>query len=151
MNKNMKITAALVGLIAISIIAAYSTYGALSTNQTLASTGNVKVSPGLAVYQDSACTTPLTSIDWGTATPGSAITQTVYVKNTGQDASLALNMTTSNWTPTSANGPIAITWSLEGTRLYPGQSAAATLTATVSSTIADVSNFNVQIVITGTQ
>jgi hypothetical protein len=74
----------------------------------------------------------------------------VYLKNTSSGLSLALNMTASNWTPASANGPITLTWNQEGTRLQPGQSVAATLTLAVSSTIVDVTNFNVQISIFGT-
>jgi len=92
----------------------------------------------------------LSSINWGTLTPGTPITQTIYVKNTGSGLSLALSMGTSSWTPAGANGPITLTWNQEGTRLQPGQSVAATLTLTVSSTIADVTNFSVQINITGT-
>ncbi len=104
----------------------------------------------MGVYSDSACTNPINSIIWGTITAGGNITQTIYVKNTGTGISLALSMTTSNWTPSSANGPITLTWNKEGTRLQPGQSVAATLTLNVSPTIADITNFNVQISITGT-
>jgi hypothetical protein len=115
-----------------------------------ASNGAVSTSANLGVYSNSACTTPLSSISWGNLTAGGNITQTIYVKNTGSGLSLALSMATSNWTPTTANGPITLTWNQEGTRLNPGQSVAATLTLTVSSTIADVTNFSVQITITGT-
>jgi hypothetical protein len=151
LNKNTKIMAALFALIAISIALTYTTYAALTANQTLNSVGNVKTTAGLGIYQDSACTTPLTNINWGNATPGSAITEIIYVKNIGQGTSLALSMATSGWNPTNASGPITVTWNCEGTRVYPGQSVAAVLTANVSPTIADISNFNVQITITGTQ
>jgi hypothetical protein len=104
----------------------------------------------MMIYSDPACTTAMSSIKWGTLAIGGKTTQMVYVKNTGSGVSLALNMTTSNWTPTSANGPITLTWNQEGTRLQPGQSVAATLTLAVSSTIVDVTNFNVQISIFGT-
>ncbi len=46
---------------------------------------------------------------------------------------------------------MTLTWNKEGTRLNPGQSVAATLTLTASSSIVDITNFNVQISITGTQ
>jgi hypothetical protein len=60
-------------------------------------------------------------------------------------------MATSGWNPANANGPISITWDKEGTKLSPGQSTAAVLTLTVSPTITDITSFNVQITITGTQ
>jgi hypothetical protein len=59
-------------------------------------------------------------------------------------------METSNWTPAGAEQPITLTWNQEGARLQPGQSVAATLTLSVSPTIADITNFSVQINITGT-
>jgi hypothetical protein len=65
--------------------------------------------------------------------------------------SLSLSMATSSWTPASANGPVTITWNQAGTRLAPGQSTAAVITLSISPTIADVTSFNVQITITGTQ
>lgn len=111
--------------------------------------GTVNVSANLGVDSDSACTIPVTSINWGTLNPGGNTAQTVYIKNTGSGLSLALNMTTSNWS-TGANGQITLTWNQENTRLNPGQSVAAILTLNVSPTIADVTNFSVQITITGT-
>jgi len=92
----------------------------------------------------------LSSINWGTLTPGTNITQTIYVKNTGVGLSLALSMGTSSWTPAGANGPMTLTWNQENTRLNPNQSVAAVLTLSVSSTIADVTTFSVQINLTGT-
>ena len=60
-------------------------------------------------------------------------------------------MTTLAWNPTNANGPIIITWNQEGNVLTPNQSVTAVLTLTVSSMITGISNFSVQIDITGTQ
>ncbi len=104
----------------------------------------------MGVYSNSACTTPLTTINWGNLTAGATINQTIYIKNIGSGLSLALSMGTTSWTPASANGPITLTWNQEGTRLNPNQSVAATLTLTVSSGINDVTNFSVQINIAGT-
>lgn len=151
MNKTKKIAILLFALAAISVVLTYTTYAALSSNKTLDSAGNIKVSPNLGIYQDSACTVPVTDINWGSVTPGTSISQTMYVKNIGQGTSLALSLATSNWNPAAANGPISISWNLEGQRLYPGQSAAAVITTTVSPTIADISDFDVQITMTGAQ
>jgi len=126
-----------------------TTFAAISTSQSVQLNGQVTTSANLGVYSNSACTTPLSSINWGTLPVGGNITQTIYIKNTGVGLSLALNMGTSNWSPASADGPIILTWNQGGTRLQPGQSIAANLTLTVSPTITDVTNFNVQINITG--
>jgi len=151
-NGNKKvISAIIVLLIVIGVGLTLTTYSALSLNLTLVSSGNVKVTPGLGIYADSACSIPLTNINWGTVTPGTSVTQTIYIENTGTGASLSLSLSTSNWSPSNANDTIAISWNQEGTRLLPGQSVAVAITATMSPSIADISNFNVQIVIAGTQ
>jgi hypothetical protein len=115
----------------------------------MSSSGTVTATANLGIYSNSACTTPWSSLAWGTLTPGTTTTQAIYIKNIGNSLSLTLNMTTSNWNPTTANGPITLTWNRENTRLTPGQSVAANLTLTVSSNITDVTNFSVQINITG--
>ena len=146
----LSLTATVVALVTIAIALTLTTFAAITTSQNLSSSGTVTTSPGLGVYSNSACTTTLGSINWGTLTAGGNITQTIYIKNTGSGLSLALGMATSNWTPAGANGPITLTWNQGGTRLQPGQSIAATLTLAVSSNITDVTNFSVQINITGT-
>jgi hypothetical protein len=112
--------------------------------------GQVTTSANLGVYSNSACTAPLSSINWGTLPAGGNITQTIYIKNTGIGLSLTLSMGTSNWNPVGSNGSITLTWNQGGTRLQPGQSVAANFTLTVSPTITDVTNFDVQINIIGT-
>ena len=137
-------------LVIIGVALTLTTYAALSTSTNVPSTGLVATSANLGIFSDSACSTSLSSINWGTPTPGGVYTQTIYIKNTGSGLSLSLNMTTTNWNPANSNGPITVTWNKEGTRLLPGQSTVATLTLNVSSNIADITNFYVQICITGT-
>ncbi|MBT0159172.1 hypothetical protein G4O51_04225 [Candidatus Bathyarchaeota archaeon A05DMB-2] len=103
----------------------------------------------MGVYQNSDCTQSLTLIDWGTISPGGSVTKTIYVKNTGNTA-ITLSMTKSGWNPTSANGPITITWNRESMNLNPGASTAATLTLNVSSSISGITSFSVNIIIAGT-
>ena len=128
-----------------------TTYAAISVSQNVPSTGSINVSPNLGVYSDIYCQNTTSTINWGNITPGANITRVVYIKNTGSGVSLELSMSASNWNPTSANGPITISWDQGGTRLTPGQSVAATLKLTASSSIVDVTNFSVQVTITGTQ
>ena len=129
-----------------------TTAGLLSANQTVPSSGTVATvttTVNVGVYSDSQCRTPLESIDWGSILPGSTVTRTMYVKNTG-NTSITLSMTKSNWNPASANGPITLSWNREGTSLTVGQSTMATLTLSVSSSISGITTFGVDIVITGT-
>jgi hypothetical protein len=146
----LSVTASVIVLVLLAITLTLTTFAAITTSQNLSSNGQVSTSANLGVYSDSACTTPLSSIDWGTLTAGGNISRTIYVKNTVSGLALTLSMGTSNWTPVGAEAPISLTWNQAGTRLQPGQSVAATLTLAVSSTITDVTNFSVQINITGT-
>jgi archaellum component FlaG (FlaF/FlaG flagellin family) len=144
-----KISILITALFLIALVLTLTTYGALNVRRTLSSSGSITVTPNLSIYSDSACTNSLSTIDWGTITPGNTVTKTLYVKNTGSGTSLTLSMSTSNWNPTSANGPVTLSWDREGTQFSPGQSIKAVITLTASPGIADITNFNVQIIITG--
>jgi hypothetical protein len=144
------ITTTIIILVIAGLALTLTTFAAVTVSKSLSSTGTVSVSPNLGLYSDSGCTVAQTTIDWGSATPGSTVTRTVYIKNTGAGASVTLSMATSSWSPTSANGPITLSWNKEGAILAPGASTAATLTLTVSSSISDVTSFSVQINIVGT-
>ena len=133
-------------MIALMLIAS----AAIDVSIKINSSGSIAASPNIGVYSDSACTVPLTTINWGSASPGGTVSQTVYIKNTQGAASLTLGMTTSNWNPTSANGPLTVTWNQQGKVLAPGQSAAAVLTLALSSSVTGITTFSVQISISGT-
>ena len=135
-------------IIGAAIILTVTTAGLLSVNQTVPSTGIV-TSVNVGVYQNQACTQNLTSINWGTLSPGGSASRTIYVKNIGTTP-ITVTMATANWSPTAANGPITVTWSINDNTLTVGQVATATLTLTVSASITGIDNFSVDIVITGT-
>jgi hypothetical protein len=145
-----KIPISIIALILVAVALTATTYGAISVNKSLSTNGSITVTPNLGLYSDSACTTTLSTIDWGTITPGNNQTRTVYVKNTGTGTSLTLSISTSSWTPITANGPITVSWDKEGTRLTPGQSTTAVIKLISSSSIVDVTTFSVQILISGT-
>jgi hypothetical protein len=149
-KRKISITTAVVALITIGIALTLISFAAITTSTTMSSAGTLTTSAGLGVYSNSGCTTSLSSINWGTLTIGGTTTQTIYVKNTSTGLSLTLNMTTSSWNPTSANGPITITWNQQSTDLQPGASVAAILTLTVSSSTVDITSFSVNINIGGT-
>jgi hypothetical protein len=140
-------TGAIIAIVVVGLVLTVSTAGLLSVSQSLSSSGNIST-VNVGVYSDSACTQTLTSIDWGTISPGTTVTRTIYVKNTG-NTQITLSMTTNGWSPTSANGPITLTWDRQGATLSTGASVAATLTLSVSSSISSITTFSVTIVITG--
>jgi hypothetical protein len=142
-------TAAL-ALVTIVFFAMFAS-GAIVTSKTISSSGTITTvasSANLGIYQDSACTTVASSIDWGTINPGGSVTRTVYVKNTGT-TTVTLAMSTTNWTPSTANGPITVSWNQAGTTLATGQVATATLTLQVSSGISGITSFSTNITIAG--
>ena len=139
-----------VALAIMAIALTLITFSVVTTSQTVSSVGTVSTSANLGVYSNSACTIPLSSINWGTLTAGGTTAQAIYIKNTSIDLSLTLSMTTSSWSPASANGPITITWNQQNTDLQPGASVEAILTLTVSSSISNVTGFSVNINIGGT-
>jgi hypothetical protein len=122
--------------------------GALVTSKTIKTSG-ILASANLAVYSDSACTQSLNSIAWGTISPGSSTSKTLYIKNLGS-SQVTLTMSVTNWNPSTANGPVAVSWNRQGTTLTANQVLSATLTITVSSSASGFSTFGVDVVITGT-
>jgi hypothetical protein len=124
-----------------------TTAGLLSVSQLVSSSGTI-TAVNVGVYSDSACTQNLTSINWGTVSPGGSVTRTIYVKNTGS-VQITLSMTKTSWNPASANGPITITWNKESTKLNANATTTATLTLSVSSSISGITTFSVNIVIAG--
>jgi uncharacterized repeat protein (TIGR01451 family) len=133
---------ALMGL----MVSAVST---LVATRTISNSGSV-TAIGVGVYSDSACTTAVSSIGWGTLNPGDVKTYTMYVKNTG-NVPVRLNMTVDNWNPTSASSYITLTWNQEQYVLPVGQVVTAVLTLSVSSSVSGVTTFSFDITITGTQ
>jgi hypothetical protein len=125
-----------------------SALGALVVTRTLPSSGSI-TAIGVGVYSNSACTTALPSIGWGTVNSGSSTPYTIYVKNTG-NAVETLSMNTSAWSPSSASSYITLTWNQTGTQLAVGGVATALLTLTVSSSISGITSFSFNITISGT-
>ena len=133
------------------LMVSVSTLGLLTINQTLSSQGTVTIvsTPNLAIFSDSQCTQSLSAIDWGSITPGTPVTKTIYVKNTG-NVPLTLSMSASNWSPTAATNSMALTWNKQNSALAVDQSTSAVLTLTVNPNISGITSFSVNIVIAGT-
>jgi hypothetical protein len=142
-------TTATVTLILSGIILAATAAGLLTTTQTVPSTGTI-TAINLGVYSDQACTVPLSSLNWGSLSPGASTTQTIYIKNTGNVAE-TLTLSTTNWNPANAPTYLTVNWNRQGANLNPAATTPATLTLTATTAASALSTFNVNIVITGTQ
>lgn len=150
MEKKNAIIGSTLAIAAIGLLVTLLVSGALLTTKTITSSGTIAAPAGnLGIYSDSALTQTLTSISWGTVSPGSYITKTFYVKNLGA-TQVTLSMTKANWNPTTANGPVTVTWDREGTVLATNQVSYITLTLSASSSISGITNFSVDIIISGT-
>jgi hypothetical protein len=120
----------------------------LQATQTIPNTGTIK-GINVGVYENSACTVPLTSLAWGTLDPGSSTIKTMYVKNEGTSP-MTLSMTTNTWNPSNALSYITVTWNQNGTVVNAGLNVQANVTLTVSPNISGIPSFAFTMVITGT-
>lgn len=118
------------------------------TSVTLTSTGSIQTTEGIAIYSNSLCTIPKTSIEWGALQKGGTSNVVIYVKNEG-DSPTTLSLVTSNWTPSNAGDYLTITWDYDNNSLSPGSVVQITLTLTVDPDIQGISNFGVNVYIIG--
>ena len=148
--KASKLTVILLTVAALAV--ALTTIAALTATQSVSSSGTVTAGPNVGVYSNSACTTAVTSISWGSIEAGGSTSQTIYIEDTGGTA-MTPSISVSNWSPSTAGTYITITWSTLPSSISPGASnaAAVTLTLTVSSSIpTSITSFSNSITISGT-
>ncbi len=152
--KNPRITKRLlIGIATLAIIAVALTTltsGLLAAQQPISSNGNIQTSVNIGVYSNSAATIVLSSLSWGTVTPGTTTNQTIYIKNTG-NAAETLNMTTSGWSPSYASSYLTLSWNQEGSAIASGSIVSATITLSAASSTGNLTSFSFNIIITGTQ
>jgi len=115
------------------------------TNRTISNTGSVKTI-GVGIYQEQACTTSVSSINWGIVSPGSNVDKTVWIRNES-NVPATLSKTTSNWNPTNASNYITLSWNYGGQTFSANEVIQVKLTLSVSSTIAGITNFSFDITI----
>jgi len=100
------------------------------------------------LYHDIGCTTPLSSVDWGTIEAGGSTKHKIYVKNSG-DESVTLSLSAENWTPSKALNYIELTWNYNGKKIGPGSVIEVTLTLSIDPSISGINNFDFDIVVIG--
>jgi hypothetical protein len=102
----------------------------------------------IAIYQDSACTVKVSSVNWGTVEPGSSKSVTVYVKNIENEA-MTLSLKAENWSPSNASNYMSLSWDYNGQPINRNTTIKVTLTLNVYANITGITNFNFDVVITG--
>jgi len=122
-------------------------FPAAQTSKTLSSTGTIETI-GVGVYTDIQCSSPLTSIAWGTLEPGENQTVICYIRNEG-DLPSTLSMYTSNWNPSSAENYLTLSWNYNGGYINPDNSVQVTFTLSVDESIEGVTSFAFDITIVG--
>lgn len=136
-------------LVAVALGLTLTTIALINVNQNVNSSGNISTSPNIGVYCDGACSTNMTSISWGTVSPGGTTTVLGYVKNTGTSTMTLSNISVSSWSPGTASTYLQITWNQTNTQLAPGQVVPALFTLTVSSSVTGITSFSNDIIVTG--
>lgn len=134
--------------VCMALVGAVTVTGLLTASRTIGSTGSVRAI-NVEVYWDSGCINVVSEIAWGSLEPGDSATKTIYIKNTG-NAALTLNMTCSGWDPSGAEDDITLTWDKEDASVNPDAVVTAVLTLSVSPSISEITNFSLNIIITGT-
>jgi hypothetical protein len=112
-------------------------------SKTISNVGSVKA-VGVGVYQDIGCTTPLSSVDWGSLDPGSNNNVTVYIRNEGNSV-VSLTMNTANWNPSTASNYMTLTWNYGGQSINVGAVTQVKLTLSVSASVAGITDFSFDI------
>ncbi|MDG6222365.1 MAG: hypothetical protein QCH99_03795 [Candidatus Bathyarchaeota archaeon] len=108
----------------------------------------IQTTTGIGVYSNQQCTTALTSLPWGTLTPGGSSSITFYVKNEG-NTQTTLSLVVDNWEPTAAGTYLGVNWDYNNAAISPDQAVAITLTLSVASNIQNVETFSFDITIIG--
>jgi len=121
--------------------------GVVISSQSISSGGTI-TSINVEIFNNNNCTQSCNNINWGTLIPGESITQTIYIKNSGNKP-ITLSITSENWTPANAITYLDLTWDKENSNLNPDQVVPASLTLSASLDIDSIEDFNFDIIITG--
>lgn len=104
---------------------------------------------GVEIYWDQDCTNRTLSFDWGSISPDSNKTFTVYIRNESESAAY-LSIATSNWAPSAALSYMTLSWNYSGQTLSVGQVIHLGLILAVSPSITGIAHFSFDTTITTT-
>jgi hypothetical protein len=168
----MKISTQIIGTIAVFsliFIGGFSAVGLLQSTERVSSSGLIVQPPPppppspppsppptpppepsieIDVYSDSACTQVITSVIWGEIEGGNSVSQTIYVKNSGDD-SVTLILSTENWNSVDASNYLQFSWDYDGSTISSSEVREIVMTLSVDPSVSGVDTFTFDIVITG--
>jgi len=126
-------------------------FPATQASKKLSSAGSIQIqtTAEIGVYSNFQCTTPLTSLSWGTLEPGGSQAIVCYFKNEGNSA-LTLSMYPSGWNPATADDYLTISWNYNGNPIAPDAVVQITFTLSVDASIEGITSFSFDINIIGT-
>lgn len=113
------------------------------------STGRIKAI-GVGVYWDAECTVECNTIDWGFMKAGELKGVTLFAKNT-RNVNLTLSLLSELYEPPEAQQYLTIDWNDTGLILTPEQIRPLQLTLYVSLNVTDITTFNFDIIVLGTE
>jgi len=124
-------------------------FPAFQTSGTVSNTGEVKAI-GVSLYQDSECTIPLYSINWGFIEPGETKQYPMYARNEGDyNIYLTLDIDEDSWSPTEASNYLVLTWDYDNSTMIPNDVVGITLDLYCDSSVTGIDTFSFDIIITG--
>lgn len=100
------------------------------------------------VYVDSECTQILSDVTWGEIEAGQESNVEIYLKNDG-DVGVTISILTENWSSSTAQENIDLSWNNIGTPLQSGEVRNLILTLSVDPDCPELSSFSFDIVIIG--
>jgi hypothetical protein len=152
-SKEYIITSAMLLLImyTLSLSLVSQAFPAGQTSRSLSSTGTIQIqaTEGIGIYSNSQCTTPQSTISWGTLQQGGSKNVILYIKNEGSTPT-TLALQSSNWSPSTASNYLTLGWNYNNQPISAGSSIAVTLTLTVSASITGITNFAFDITVGST-
>jgi hypothetical protein len=116
------------------------------TSSTISSVGTFQAI-GVGVYWDSDFSNRVTAINWGALIPGTQKSYEVFICNEGI-IPLTLNISTSNWDPSSIYDHLSLSWSQSG-QIDAGATVPVTLTLSISRSITETTSFSFDITVVG--
>lgn len=119
----------------------------LQTSRTVSNTGAVKAI-GVSLYNNTECTIPLSSINWGFMEPGETKNYTMYARNEG-DYNIYLTLGTNSWSPTEASNYLVLSWDYDNSTIIPNDVEEITLSLYCDPSVTGIDTFSFDIIITG--
>jgi len=104
----------------------------------------------IGIYWDEGCSNPVTEIDWSLLYPGGDTDRVVFIRNE-MNLRVNLSLDTANWQPPEAEQYINLSWNYTNQILEVNEVIPVTLNLSVDPSINGITDFSVDIVITGTE